>query len=391
MMVSNEHETTTTSEQTAVTTYNLLITGGSGFIASNFLLNVINTYPHYKFVNLDRLDYCSNSSTVPLSYDSNSETYDSNSEGYDSNAYNDDSSVATRSNYTFVKGDITDAELVSKLLVEHNINVVMHFAAQSHVDRSFTDQLSYIDTNIVGTYTLLECCRKYMAAGHNISKFIHVSTDEVYGDSELVKDETAPLLPTNPYSASKAAAEMICHAYYKSFKIPLIITRGNNVYGPWQYHEKVVPRFIRLLQNGGKCTIHGSGNYYRSFLHVDDVVAAFNVILHKGVIGNIYNIGTDVEISILQVAQLCVGYLKGLSANVDDYLIFVADRVYNDKSYPVNSEKLKKLGWAPAISFETGLKSTIDWYLTHDDSYWLSGSASDSNDSGNSNSTSLTG
>jgi dTDP-D-glucose 4,6-dehydratase len=165
---------------------------------------------------------------------------------------------------------------------------------------------------------------------------------------------------------------MLCHAYYKSFKIPIIVTRGNNVYGPRQYCEKVIPRFIKLIQSGEKCTIHGSGNYYRSFLHVDDVSNAFDTILHKGIVGEVYNIGTEAEISILQVAKMCIKIINSCD-NYEDYITYTQDRVYNDKSYPINSDKLRALGWTPKITFEDGLTSTIAWYNSVDtDQYWCS-------------------
>ena len=316
---------------------NVLITGGCGFIASNFIERMTKLYPNYTFVNLDCMDYCSNKSNI------------------DSNG-----------NYTFIKGKIQDSQLVTNILNNYNINVIIHFAAQTHVDRSFNHAIDCIDTNIIGTYTLLECCRHY----GKLQKFIHVSTDEVYGDSDVVKDESSGLFPTNPYSASKAGAEMMCYAYYKSFKIPLIITRGNNVYGPKQYCEKVIPKFIKFITTGCKCTIHGSGHYLRSFLHVDDVSAAFDIVLHQGQIGEVYNIGIDAEISILQVAKMCIKLITG-SDNYDDYITYVDDRLYNDKSYPINSDKLRDLGWEPTISYDSGLKSTIDWYRTIDlDTYW---------------------
>jgi UDP-glucose 4,6-dehydratase len=316
---------------------NVLITGGCGFIASNFLNLTIKKYPHYTFVNIDCMDYCSNKSNID-----------------------------SHDNYIFVKGKIQDSELITKILNQYQINVIIHFAAQTHVDRSFNHAMDCIDTNIIGTYNLLECCRHY----GKLEKFIHVSTDEVYGDSSIIKDESSGLFPTNPYSASKAGAEMICYAYYKSFKIPLIITRGNNVYGPSQYCEKVIPKFIRLIQNGQKCTIHGTGNYLRSFLHVDDVANAFDIILHKGQIGEVYNIGIDVEISIIQVAKMCIKIITG-SDNYNDYIVYTDDRLYNDKNYPINSDKLKSLGWEAKIPFETGLKSTIEWYSNIDiHSYW---------------------
>ncbi|MHB1909687.1 MAG: dTDP-glucose 4,6-dehydratase [Nitrososphaerales archaeon] len=316
---------------------NLLITGGCGFIASNFIDMMINKYPNYTYVNLDCLDYCSNLSRLTKT-----------------------------NNYTFIEGNIQDSNLVTKILDQYKITVIVHFAAQSHVDKSFTNQMDYINTNIIGTYTLLECAHKY----GKVERFINVSTDEVYGDTSIIKDENSLLNPNNPYSASKASAEMLCKAYSKSFKLPIIITRGNNVYGPKQYYDKVIPRFIHLLKNDVKCTIHGDGSNLRSFLHVEDVVAAFDIIIHKGVIGETYNIGTEKEVNILEVAKKCIQHMKP-DSTIDDYITFVPDRPYNDKSYPIDSTKLNKLGWESKIPFDEGLKSTIEWYSNVNDDYWV--------------------
>ena len=265
---------------------NLLITGGCGFIGSNFI-----NYYFYKndinIINLDAMYYCA-----------------------DINNINKD--IRDSSRYKFIKGNLCSSDLIDFILNTYNIDTIIHFAAQSHVQNSFDDSLQYTQDNILGTHTLLEICRKY----GKIDKFIHVSTDEVYGESlfnnDTKKDENSILCPTNPYAATKAAAEMIATSYYHSFKIPIIITRGNNVYGVNQYPEKLIPRFIKLLKEDKPVTIQGDGTNLRSFLHVNDVVSAFECILEKGIIGEIYNIGADehLEYSVKDIAYKLIYKIK---------------------------------------------------------------------------------
>lgn len=307
----------------------ILVTGGCGFIGSNFINYMFSKYPDIYIYNIDRMDYCANETNV-LVTESNVERY------------------------KLIKGDICSQDLIRFTLEEFKIEIVVHFAAQSHVDNSFENSLSHTRDNVIGTHTLLEECRLY----NKLEKFIHISTDEVYGESEHTdidgKSETSILAPSNPYSASKAAAEMIVQAYLRSYKMPIVITRGNNVYGPNQYPEKLVPRFIKLLKEGKKCTIHGKGDSVRSFIHVDDTASAIDTIIQKGVVGEIYNIGSDEEYSVLQILEKLVKIIF----NEDDYLKhaeFVSDRNFNDKRYFVNSEKLKFLGWERKINFECGI------------------------------------
>ena len=244
----------------------------------------------------------------------------------------------------------------------HNIDTVIHFATQSHVQTSFTDSLQYTKDNVVGTHTLLECCRKY----NKIIRFVHVSTDEVYGESMLdmkenKKTEQSILCPTNPYAASKAAAESIVQSYIQSFKMPIIITRGNNVYGPNQYPEKVIPKFIEQLLNGEKITIQGNGSCVRGFLHVFDTVDAFIKILEKGKVGEIYNIGCDeeMEYSIIELAKIIHNEINKNKIFTDD-IIFIEDRPFNDKRYYISNQKLKDLGWNISIKLENGIKNLIE-------------------------------
>lgn len=316
---------------------NLLITGGCGFIGSNF----INYYfPKQKFdnlINLDAMYYCANKNNV-------------------------EESIRNSDNYKLVKGNLQDFELVKKLLEEQEITHVIHFAAQSHVQDSFTDALRYTNDNILGTHNLLEASRLY----GKIERFIHVSTDEVYGESmntldEKHKTEHSILCPTNPYAATKAGAELLAQSYCHSFKMPIIITRGNNVYGPNQYPEKLIPRFIQQLKNNEKVTIQGDGSTVRAFLHAYDTARAFECILEKGVDGEIYNIGCDegMEYSVKDVAKMLIKMIKDTD-NYDEWITYVEDRPYNDERYYISNQKVRDLDWDIQIKFEDGLQELVN-------------------------------
>ena len=314
----------------------LLVTGGYGFIGSNFINYYFPKNKVDKLVNLDALYYCANINNIT-----------------------DD--IKNDSKYVFVHGNLCDDILVSKVMQEHTITHIIHFAAQSHVQNSFEDSLSFTKDNIVGTHVLLECCRKY----GKIVKFIHVSTDEVYGESmntihEQHKTEHSVLCPTNPYAATKSGAELIAQSYNHSYKMPIIITRGNNVYGPNQYHEKLIPRFIKLLQNDQKVTIQGNGTSVRAFLHSYDTSKAFECILEKGKIGEIYNIGCDehMEYSVMDIAKILIKIIKQTD-NYEKWIEFVEDRVFNDQRYYISNNKLKKLGWNIEIDLLSGLKTIL--------------------------------
>ena len=312
---------------------NILVTGGCGFIASNFINYFLDKYQNFKIINLDAMYYCAKESNI-----------------------NDN--IMKSNNYTFIKGSITNKQLINFILKTHEIDTIIHFAAQSHVDNSFSNPLQYTEDNIVGTHTLLECIREY----GKIDKFIHISTDEVYGENEGdIKSEKSILNPTNPYSATKAAAEMLVNSYVYSYGLPAIITRGNNVYGPRQYPEKLIPKFILALQNNEKCTIHGEGKTERSFLYVSDVVKAFELILFNGKIGEIYNIGTDKEYSVMDITKSLVKLIKN-DTGIDEYIEYVEDRKYNDKRYYISFDKLVKLGWKQDVLLDEGLKKTIEYY-----------------------------
>jgi dTDP-glucose 4,6-dehydratase/UDP-glucose 4,6-dehydratase len=314
---------------------NLLVTGGCGFIGSNFI-NYIFDKQKYNIINLDAMYYCASENNV-YEY------------------------IRKSDFYHMIKGNINDKDLVYKLLWNYNITQVIHFAAQSHVDNSFSVPLQYTYDNVQGTHTLLEEVRKY----GKVERFIHVSTDEVYGESMLLaeeahKTEQSVLCPTNPYAASKAGAELIAQSYNHSFKMPIIITRGNNVYGENQYPEKVIPRFIKLLKENKKVTIQGDGSVVRAFLHAHDTARAFETILEKGVIGEIYNIGCDegMEYSILNVAQMLIKKIKN-TENYNEWIEYIADRPFNDKRYYISNQKLKDLGWDIKVKFEEGIEKLV--------------------------------
>ena len=312
---------------------NLLITGGCGFIGSNFINYYASKHPDTFIVNLDAMYYCASETNV------NSEKI---------------------LNYKFIKGNLQSKDLVMHILEEYSITHIIHFAAQSHVQNSFDDSLTYTMDNILGTHTLLECCRLYQ---RSLVKIIHVSTDEVYGESvdDDLKHESSVLVPTNPYAATKAGAELIAMSYIKSYKLPIVITRGNNVYGPNQYPEKLIPRFIQQLRNNEQVTIQGDGSARRSFLHVDDTCSAFSIILEKGVVGEIYNIGTnpgESEYSVLEIAEILVKFIKKTDS-FEEYVKFIADRPFNDSRYFISNQKLKDLGWEIKINFDDGILKLI--------------------------------
>jgi dTDP-glucose 4,6-dehydratase len=293
-----------------------MVTGGCGFIASNFLNRMKERYPSINFVNVDKLDYCSNVENV-------------------------NPGVAT-----FVKGNVGNKELIEHLIKLYHFDTIFHFAAQSHVDNSFDNALSFTMDNTHATHVLVEACRRHIPD----VEFIHFSTDEVYGESKTdvpFTENEGVLRPTNPYSASKAAAEMIVRSYIESFGMNIKVIRCNNVYGPNQYPEKLIPKFKRLLKENEKCTIHGSksATVKRAFMHVDDVVDAVDVIWRRGVPGEVYNIASDDELTVMEVTQLIIETIKG-TKNYDDWITYVEDRPFNDQRYYICAKKLKDLGWS---------------------------------------------
>jgi len=308
---------------------NILVTGGVGFIGSHFVEMLINRYPNANIVILDCLNYSTSRKHLDI--------------------FNDYASVK------FIEGSICSADLVRHILSSEFIDTIVHFAAESHVDHSFGNSLVFTQNNVVGTHVLLEAARE-----RGIDKFIHISTDEVYGE---IKDNAATeqslLLPTNPYAATKAAAEMLVQAYHKSYGLNTIITRSNNIYGPRQYPEKVIPKFICSILKEKPLFIHGEGFQTRHFLYVEDVVDALDLILQKGVGGEIYNINSNDEYSVTDLAKLIYKYIAPEKA---PQITFSADRDFNDSRYLISGDKLLALGWKATTPFQEGLAKTITWY-----------------------------
>ena len=315
---------------------NLLVTGGCGFIGSNFINYFFYKNEIVKIYNLDAMYYCADENNIK-------------------------EEIRESNRYKLIKGNLCSYDLLTHILDSYNIDTVIHFAAQSHVQDSFDDSFRYTKDNILGTHNLLEACRKY----GKINKFIHISTDEVYGESlisddEEKKNEQSILCPTNPYAATKAGAELIAGSYRFSFKMPIIITRGNNVYGENQYPEKLIPRFIKLLKENKKVTIQGDGSNVRAFLHAMDVASALDCILKNGKVGEIYNIGSDEdkEYTVVEIAHILIKLIKN-DNDYNKYIEYVEDRPFNDKRYYISNEKVKNLGWEIKKDFMEGLRELI--------------------------------
>ena len=304
----------------------LLITGGAGFIGSNFIRHMLNKYEDYFITNLDKLTYCGNLENLK--------------------------DVSGNKNYKFVKGDITDAKVVNGLVKKSD--VIINFAAETHVDRSISDPHCFVRTNVFGTHILLEAAKK-----HGVDLFLQISTDEVYGSIiEGAFKETDPLKPNSPYSATKAGADLLARSYFITFKLPVVITRSSNNFGPYQYPEKVIPLFITNALKNKKVPLYADGMNVRDWLFVVDNCEAIDAVVHKGKPGDIYNIGAGSEITNLELTH---GILDILGK--DKSLIqFVKDRPGHDKRYALDITKLKALGWHPRHDFRSALKLTVEWY-----------------------------
>jgi len=315
----------------------LLITGGAGFIGSNFIHYLSNLYPNYKIVNLDALTYAGNLESLRT--------------------------VEGTPNYRFVKGSITDRSLINKILENETFDVIINFAAESHVDRSIWNPDTFIHSNIQGTQTLLDAAKQF-----GIKKFIQVSTDEVYGtlgENGYFTEET-PLAPNSPYSASKASADLLARSYYETYNLPVNITRCSNNYGPYQFPEKLIPLMTIKALQGRELPVYGDGMNVRDWLHVEDHCQAIDLILHKGSPGEVYNIGGNNEKNNLEIVQSILKYL----GKSDSMIKFVEDRPGHDKRYAIDASKLKsKLGWLPKYNFDNGIEQTIQWYLDNQD-WW---------------------
>ncbi|KAG8004549.1 dTDP-D-glucose 4, partial [Nibea albiflora] len=302
---------------------------------SHLVCSLVDRHADWRIINLDNLDYCCG----PRSLES----------------------VEDKANYTFIRGDVCNSRLLNHIFNTENIDVIFHLAAKTHVESSFETPSTFQRVNIDGTRVLLAAAHQ---ARHRPQLFIYVSTDEVYGASlDEVFDESSPVRPSNPYSATKAAAEYLVRSYWDKYKFPVIITRSNNIYGPRQYTEKVIPRFLTLLQMNKKCTIQGTLPKSRHFLFVDDAINAFLLVLEKGTVGEIYNVGTSCEIPIMQLARELIKMVKNVpEPEVNDWLEFVPDRPSVDLRYPIKCEKLQQLGWRAQVSWHEGIRQTVKWY-----------------------------
>ncbi|HNY88329.1 MAG TPA: dTDP-glucose 4,6-dehydratase [Methanoregulaceae archaeon] len=307
----------------------MLVTGGAGFIGSNFIRFLLNDRSDTEIVvNLDKLTYAGNLENLK--------------------------DIAGNPAYRFIRGDICDGELVSRILDEFDIDTVVHFAAESHVDRSISEGLSFVTTNVTGTCSLLEAARK---AG--ISRFIHVSTDEVYGSIRKGSfSETDPLNPSSPYSASKAGSDLLALSYFTTHHVPVIVTRCTNNFGPFQYPEKLIPLFTTNLIEGKKVPVYGSGMNVRDWIYVLDHCRAIACILKKGIPGEIYNIGGGTELTNLEITRKILEQLGKDETSIQ----FVGDRKGHDFRYSLSSDKLHSLGWQPRFTFDEALEHTIRWY-----------------------------
>jgi len=312
----------------------ILVTGGAGFIGGNFVKYMVNKYSQYNIYNLDLLTYAG-----------------------DLSKHRD---IEQKTNYNFIKADITDYETINYLFKEEKFDFVVHFAAESHVDRSITDPGIFVQTNVVGTQILLDASKQI-----GISKFVHVSTDEVYGeldyDPTKFFTEDSPLQPNSPYSASKASSDLLVRAYHETYGLPMNITRCSNNYGPYHFPEKLIPLTISRVLNNQNIPVYGDGKNIRDWLNVHDHCSAIDLVLHEGVNGEVYNIGGHNERTNLEVVKTIINTL----GKSEELIEFVTDRQGHDKRYAIDPTKLEQLGWKPKFTFENGIVQTIEWYLNN--------------------------
>lgn len=314
----------------------LLITGGAGFIGSNFVFYLLEQHPYYQIVNVDALTYAGNLENLKL--------------------------VESHPNYTFVHADITDAQAMDKLIGQ-GVDVVVNFAAESHVDRSILEPEVFVKTNVLGTQVLLDAARK-----HKVTKYVQVSTDEVYGTlgATGLFTEGTPLAPNSPYSASKAGGDLLVRAYHETFGLPVNITRCSNNYGPYQFPEKLIPLMISRALSEGTLPVYGDGLNIRDWLYVEDHCSAIDLVIHKGTLGEVYNIGGNNERTNMHIVKTI---LKELG-KPESLISFVQDRPGHDRRYGIDPTKIMtELGWEPKHTFETGIQETIRWYLDNQD-WW---------------------
>lgn len=314
----------------------IIVTGGAGFIGGNFLHLMVNKYVDYKFICLDALTYAGNMETLEP--------------------------VMDKVNFKFVKGDIADRAFIYNLFETEKPDIIVNFAAESHVDRSITDPEVFLRTNVIGTSVLLDACKKY-----GIKRYHQVSTDEVYGDlpldrTDLFFTEDTPIHTSSPYSASKASADLLVQAYGRTFKLPITISRCSNNYGPYHFPEKLIPLIIANALNGNELPVYGKGENVRDWLYVEDHCTAIDMIIHNGREGEVYNIGGHNERTNLQVVKTIIKEL----GKSEDLIKYVTDRPGHDMRYAIDPTKMKtELGWEPNTLFDEGIKKTIEWYLNN--------------------------
>ena len=318
----------------------IIVTGGAGFIGSNFIYYELDNYPEDEIICLDKLTYAGNLETLEI--------------------------ALKNPKFKFVKGDIADRKFVYDLFEKEKPDIIVNFAAESHVDRSIENPEIFLQTNVIGTSVLMDACRKY-----GIKRYHQVSTDEVYGDlpldrPDLFFTETTPLHTSSPYSASKASADLLVQAYHRTYKLPTTISRCSNNYGPYHFPEKLIPLMIANALNNKKLPVYGKGENVRDWLYVEDHCSAIDLIIRKGKIGEVYNIGGHNEKTNLEVVKTIIKEL----GKSEDLIEFVTDRPGHDRRYAIDPTKIhNELGWLPATKFNDGIKKTIDWYLTHK-SWW---------------------
>ncbi|MGB9613718.1 MAG: dTDP-glucose 4,6-dehydratase [Candidatus Margulisiibacteriota bacterium] len=315
----------------------ILVAGGAGFIGSNFIRYLLNNYPSVEVINFDKLTYAGNLDNLK--------------------------DIENNPRYTFIKGDICDSEAVEKAVSQlGRSGMIVNMAAETHVDRSILSAGSFVQTDVYGTYCLLEAVKKF-----NVQRYLQVSTDEVYGSIEKGSfTEESPLHPNSPYAASKASGDMIVRSYFKTYNLPVIITRSSNNYGPYQYPEKVIPLFITNALEGKKLPLYGDGKNVRDWLYVEDNCEAIDLVLRKGSVGEIYNIAGGCEKQNIEITRLILRELE----KSEDLIEYVKDRPGHDRRYSLDCSKVKKLGWSPKTRFEDGIKKTIEWYRNNRD-WWL--------------------
>ena len=327
-------------------TNRLLVTGGAGFIGSNFVHYWLDNHPEDQVIVLDALTYAGNRENLK--------------------------DVENHPNFHFIQGDVRDRALIATLLRDHQINIIAHFAAESHVDRSILAPDSFIQTNIMGTFTLLEAFREYLPQLEARARFLHVSTDEVYGT--LAPDdppfrETTPYAPNSPYSASKAGSDHLVRAYYHTYNLPTLITNCSNNYGPYHYPEKLIPLICINILLGKSLPIYGDGQNVRDWLYVLDHCRALDTVIQKGTPGETYNIGGNNEVKNIDLVKMLCGLMDELAPNLpispaEKLITFVKDRPGHDRRYAIDASKIKtELGWQPSVTVEEGLRETVNWYL----------------------------